>query len=149
MSAEIWTICLFSSQRGSRPERPASGLHSLRWNAVAAWLPNQTPCESSVPAASHVWLLGCFFLWLPNAVYTCLFMLPQDALFTTMEHITAELGGGGGGGNRKPCVAAVECGEWEKPPSSMSRRKEGGGGGGGGGGGEEEEARAHWQQHYK
>lgn len=94
MSAEIWTICLFSSQRGSRPERPASGLHSLRWNAVAAWLPNQTTCESSVPAASHVWLLGCFLLRLPNAVYTCLFMLPQDALFTKMEHITAEWGGG-------------------------------------------------------
>lgn len=39
----------------------------------------------------RVWLVGCFFLWLPKAVYTCLFMLPQDALFTKMEHITAKL----------------------------------------------------------
>lgn len=59
MSAEIWTKYLFSSQHGLCRERPASSLHSLRWNAVAAWLPNQTPRVSSEPD-SYVWLVGCF-----------------------------------------------------------------------------------------
>ena len=48
-------------------------------------------CLQRLPPVSG-WLVGwLLFLRLPNAVYTCLFMLPQDALFTKMEHITAEL----------------------------------------------------------
>lgn len=59
MPAEIWTKCLFSSQHGSCPERPASGLHSLRWNVVAAWLPNQSPSVSAAPQSPCLagWLL--------------------------------------------------------------------------------------------
>lgn len=85
-AVEIWTKCLFSLQCDSCQESPASVFAQPQ---VKQWqLPYLTPYVSSVPA--NVWLVGCFILFylffsslyffssLPNAVDTCLFMLPQD-----------------------------------------------------------------------
>lgn len=59
-AAEIWTKCLFTSQFGSCQERPASGLHSLRWNVAAALrLPNQTAAFFFLPSS----LFFCCFFW--------------------------------------------------------------------------------------
>lgn len=61
-AAEIWTKCLFTSQFGSCQERPASGLHSLRWNVAAALrLPNQTAAFFFLPS-SLFFFFGFFWV---------------------------------------------------------------------------------------
>lgn len=72
------------------PERPTSGSQPQVKLAGSRRLPNPTPCVSSAlfpPMSCRL----VSFLRLPSAVSTCLFMLPQDALLTKTEHITAEL----------------------------------------------------------
>lgn len=60
-AAEIWTKCLFTSQFGSCQERPASGLHSLRWNVAAALrLPNQTAAFFFLPSSLFLFI---YFFW--------------------------------------------------------------------------------------
>lgn len=86
-AAEIWTKCLFSTRLV-----PGKTSNWLEQPQVKWWQSDfliKTPCVSSRLPPVCVRVFFSFFL-LPNAVYTCLFMLPQDALSTQMEHITVK-----------------------------------------------------------
>lgn len=88
-AAEIWTKCLFTSQFGSCQERPASGLHSLRWNVAAALrLPNQTAAFFFLPSSLFFF---CLFFWVG-----VLFVSVATGGFILQDRTYHSLTGGGG-----------------------------------------------------